>query len=291
MAVDYGTAPAPVRSTPLPMLIHPEFDPVALQIGPIAIRWYGLMYLIAFAAFYLLGRWRVLHTHHGVSTGLRPSDVEDLLFYGVLGVVLGGRLGYVLFYKPAYYLQHPLEVFAVWQGGMAFHGGLLGVIAACYLFAARRRLPFVQLMDFVAPLVPLGLASGRLGNFINGELWGRATDLPWAMVFPQSGTAIGRHPSQLYQFAGEGVLLFAIVWIYSMRPRPVGRVAGVFLLGYGVLRFLAEFAREPDAFLGLLAGGLTMGQLLCLPMVAGGLYLMMRKSTEPLPVPAAPAGR
>ena len=273
------------------MLIHPEFDPVALQIGPIAIRWYGLMYLIAFAAFYLLGRWRVLHTHHGVSTGLKPSDVEDLLFYGVLGVVLGGRLGYVLFYKPAYYLQHPLEVFAVWQGGMAFHGGLLGVIAACYLFAARRRLPFVQLMDFVAPLVPLGLASGRLGNFINGELWGRATDLPWAMVFPQSGTAIGRHPSQLYQFAGEGVLLFAIVWIYSMRPRPVGRVAGVFLLGYGVLRFLAEFAREPDAFLGLLAGGLTMGQLLCLPMVAGGLYLMLRKSTETLPVPAAPAGR
>ncbi|MFZ4757682.1 MAG: prolipoprotein diacylglyceryl transferase, partial [Burkholderiaceae bacterium] len=177
------------------MLIHPEFDPVALQIGPIAIRWYGLMYLIAFAAFYLLGRWRVLHTHHGVSTGLKPSDVEDLLFYGVLGVVLGGRLGYCLFYKPAYYLQHPLEVFAVWQGGMAFHGGLLGVIAACYLFAARRRLPFVQLMDFVAPLVPLGLASGRLGNFINGELWGRATDLPWAMVFPQSGTAIARHPS------------------------------------------------------------------------------------------------
>jgi phosphatidylglycerol---prolipoprotein diacylglyceryl transferase len=263
------------------MLTHPEFDPIALQLGPLAIRWYGLMYLVAFLAFYLLGRYRVRHTHYAASTGLKPSDVEDLLFYGVMGVVLGGRLGYVLFYKPGYYLQHPLEIFAVWQGGMAFHGGLLGVIAACALFARRHRMTLPQLMDFVAPLVPLGLAAGRLGNFINGELWGRATDLPWAMVFPQSGTAIARHPSQLYQFAGEGLLLFAALWLYSARPRAVGRVSGAFLVGYGSLRFLAEFAREPDAFLGVLAGGLTMGQLLSIPMVAFGLYLLMR--------PAVPA--
>jgi phosphatidylglycerol:prolipoprotein diacylglycerol transferase len=268
------------------MLIHPEFDPVALQLGPLAIRWYGLMYLLAFAAFYLLGRWRVMRTHHGPATGLKPSDVEDLLFHGVLGVVLGGRLGYVLFYKPAYYLQHPLEVFAVWQGGMAFHGGLVGVLLACAWFARRRGLPFLVLMDCVAPLVPLGLATGRLGNFINGELWGRATDLPWAMVFPQSGSPVPRHPSQLYQFAGEGLLLFALVWWFSSRPRPVGRVSGLFLLGYGTLRFLAEFAREPDAFLGLLAGGLSMGQLLSLPMVAGGLWLMLRPA--PAPYVAAP---
>ena len=274
------------------MLIHPEFDPVALQLGPLVIRWYGLMYLLAFAAFYLLGRWRVTRTHHGAATGLGPSDVEDLLFHGVLGVVLGGRLGYVLFYKPAYYLQHPLEVFAVWQGGMAFHGGLVGVLVACAWFARRRGLPFLVLMDFVAPLVPIGLATGRLGNFINGELWGRATDLSWAMVFPQSGSAVPRHPSQLYQFAGEGLLLFALLWWFSSRPRPVGRVSGLFLLGYGALRFLAEFAREPDAFLGLLAGGLSMGQLLSLPMVAGGLWLMLRAAPPPHVAAAAdPATR
>ena len=271
------------------MLIHPQFDPVALQLGPLAIRWYGLMYLIAFLAFYLLGRWRVRHTHYGASTRLVPADVEDLLFYGVLGVVLGGRLGYVLFYKPAYYLQHPLEVLAVWQGGMAFHGGLLGVIVACAVFARRHRLSFLQLTDFVAPLVPAGLAAGRLGNFINGELWGRATDLPWAMVFPQSGTSVARHPSQLYQFAGEGLLLFAVLWLYSSRPRAVGRVSGLFLAGYGTLRFLAEFAREPDAFLGLLAGGLSMGQLLSVPMVALGLYLLLRRAPPASPTPPAPS--
>jgi len=259
------------------MLIHPDFDPVALQLGPLAIRWYGLMYLVAFAAFYFLGCWRVGHTPDGLRTGLKKPDVEDLLFYGVFGVVLGGRLGYVLFYKPAYYLQHPLEAFAVWQGGMSFHGGLIGVLLACALFARRRGVPYFVLMDFVAPLVPLGLATGRLGNFINGELWGRASDLPWAMVFPQSGSPIPRHPSQLYQFAGEGLLLFVILWLYARRPREVGRISGLFLIAYGSLRFLAEFAREPDAFLGLLAGGLTMGQLLSIPMVLAGLYLFFRK--------------
>ena len=270
------------------MLIHPQFDPIAVQIGPLAIRWYGLMYLLAFLAFYLLGRWRVRHTHYGPATGLGASDVEDLLFHGVLGVVIGGRLGYVLFYKPAYYLQHPLEALAVWEGGMSFHGGLLGVLVACAVFARRRGLPFLRLMDFVAPLVPVGLAAGRFGNFINGELWGRATDLPWAMVFPQSGTDVARHPSQLYQFAGEGLLLFAVLWIYSARPRPLGRVSGLFLVGYGLLRFLAEFAREPDAFLGLLAGGLTMGQLLSVPMVAGGAWLLWRPA--PAEAGAARAG-
>jgi phosphatidylglycerol:prolipoprotein diacylglycerol transferase len=272
------------------MLIHPQFDPIALQLGPVAIRWYGLMYLVAFAAFYLLGRWRVQHTHWGGSTGLRASDVEDLLFFGVLGVVIGGRLGYVLFYKPGHYLQHPLEALAVWQGGMAFHGGLLGVLVACALFARRRGLPFLRLMDFVAPLVPLGLAAGRLGNFVNGELWGRPTDLPWAMVFPQSGTADPRHPSQLYQFAGEGLLLFALLWWFSSRARPDGRVSGMFLVGYGVLRSLAEFAREPDAFLGLLAGGLTMGQLLSLPMIAGGLWLLLRRVPGAAAAPGPVAG-
>jgi phosphatidylglycerol:prolipoprotein diacylglycerol transferase len=272
-----GLSPAAGPIPVPPMLIHPQFDPIAVQIGPLAIRWYGLMYLLAFLAFYLLGRWRVRHTHYGPGTGLGASDVEDLLFHGVLGVVIGGRLGYVLFYKPGYYLQHPLEALAVWEGGMSFHGGLLGVLVACAVFARRRGLPFVRLMDFVAPLVPLGLAAGRLGNFINGELWGRATDLPWAMVFPQSGTDVARHPSQLYQFAGEGLLLFAVLWVYSARPRPIGRVSGLFLVGYGSLRFLAEFAREPDAFLGLLAGGLTMGQLLSVPMVAGGLWLLLRR--------------
>jgi len=260
------------------MLMHPEFDPVALQLGPLAIRWYGLMYLLAFLSFYLLGRYRASRGQLGRGLGMQPKDVEDLLFYGIVGVILGGRLGYVLFYKPGYYLENPLEAFAIWQGGMAFHGGLVGVIVSCWVFARRRGIAFLDLMDFTAPLVPLGLAAGRLGNFINGELWGRQTDLPWAMVFPQSGTLDARHPSQLYQFAGEGLLLFALVWWYSSRPRDRGRVAGLFLAGYGALRFLAEFAREPDAFLGLLAFDLTMGQLLSLPMLALGLWLLMRRA-------------
>lgn len=268
------------------MLIHPQFDPIALQIGPLAIRWYGLMYLVAFLAFFLAGRWRLSRPQWQAATGMQPHALEDLLFFGALGVVLGGRLGYVLFYKPAYYLTHPLEAFAVWQGGMSFHGGLIGVIVAVLLYCRRRGLRFWTVMDFVAPLVPLGLAAGRMGNFINGELWGRPTDLPWAMVFPQAGDMLGRHPSQLYQFAGEGVLLFALLWWYSARPRAAGRVSGLFLAGYAVLRFLAEFAREPDAFLGTLALGLTMGQLLSLPMLAFGLWLLLRR----VPPPAVPRG-
>jgi len=189
--------------------------------------------------------------------------------------VLGGRLGYVLFYKPMEYLAHPLEIFAVWKGGMSFHGGLIGVICAMLFFARRRRRPFWEVADLVAPCVPVGLAAGRVGNFINGELWGRAADasLPWAMVFPQSGTPVPRHPSQIYQFALEGLLLFAILWIYSKKPRPLGRVSAAFLIGYGVFRFVAEYFREPDSFLGLLALNMSMGQWLCVPMVLAGVAL------------------
>ncbi|HRO61371.1 MAG TPA: prolipoprotein diacylglyceryl transferase [Burkholderiaceae bacterium] len=255
------------------MLVHPQFDPIAFSIGPLAVRWYGLMYLVAFLALFLLGRARIRANAPSVPPGFGVRELEDLVFWGALGVVLGGRLGYVLFYKPGYYLSHPLELLAVWQGGMSFHGGLLGVIVAMALFARRRGWRFAQISDFVAPLVPLGLAAGRLGNFINGELWGRASGVPWAMVFPQAD-ALPRHPSQLYQFAGEGLLLFVFLWWYSSRRRPVGAVSAMFLIGYGVLRFAAEFAREPDAFLGLLGFGLTMGQWLCLPMIAIGIWML-----------------
>jgi phosphatidylglycerol:prolipoprotein diacylglycerol transferase len=253
------------------MLVHPQFDPVAFQVGPIAVRWYGLMYLAGFVLFVVLGRHRA--RAHSLP-GWRASDVDDLLFYGVFGVILGGRLGYVLFYKPLEYLAHPLEIFEVWHGGMSFHGGFLGVLLAMWLFARRRGKTFLDVADFVAPLCPLGLAAGRLGNFINSELVGRPTDVPWAMVFPQIDN-VPRHPSQLYEFGLEGLLLFAILWIYAARPRPRGAVSGLFLIGYGVFRFLAEFAREPDTFLGLLAGGLTMGQWLSLPMAVAGLVMLL----------------
>ena len=256
------------------MLIHPQFDPVALSLGPIAIRWYGLMYLIAFLGFFLLGRWRLRRPPFAQASGLHPAQMEDLLFFGVVGVVLGGRLGYVLFYKPGYYLRHPLEALAVWEGGMSFHGGLIGVLIAIAVFCRWRGLRFLAVMDFIAPLVPLGLAAGRMGNFINGELWGRVTDVGWAMVFPQAGDALPRHPSQLYQFAGEGVALFLLLWWWSARPRAVGAVSGAFLVGYAAFRFAAEFARQPDAFLGFPLPGITMGQILCVPMMIAGIGLI-----------------
>jgi phosphatidylglycerol:prolipoprotein diacylglycerol transferase len=256
------------------MLVHPQFDPIAFSLGPVAVRWYGLMYLVAFALLFLLGRARIRAASPSVPPKFGQRDLEDLLFWGAIGTVLGGRLGYALFYKPAHFLANPLDVFMVWQGGMAFHGGLIGVIAAMALFARRRGWRFLQISDFIAPLVPLGLAAGRMGNFINGELWGRPTTVPWGMVFPQAGDGIVRHPSQLYQFAGEGLLLFLLLWLYSSRPRPMGAISGLFLVGYGVMRFLAEFAREPDAFLGLLGLGLSMGQWLSLPMIALGLALL-----------------
>lgn len=254
------------------MLTHPNFDPIAVSLGPIAIRWYGLMYLAAFVAFIVLCRRRA---RSRPELGWNMRMIDDVLFYGVLGVIVGGRLGYVLFYKPAYYLAHMAEIPAVWQGGMSFHGGFIGVLAAMWLYARSRRLGFWSVMDFIAPAVPLGLAFGRLGNFINGELWGRATDLPWAMVFPQAGDGIARHPSQLYQSGLEGLALFVLLWLYAKRPRPSGAISGAFLLGYGAFRFLAEFAREPDSFLGILSLGMSMGQWLSLPMILGGVGLVL----------------
>jgi phosphatidylglycerol---prolipoprotein diacylglyceryl transferase len=273
------------------MLMYPQIDPVALRLGPLAIHWYGITYLVAFGLFLLLALRRL---HHEPFVSVRGpgawsrKDIEDMLFFGVLGVVIGGRLGYCLFYKPGYYLSHPLEIFFVWQGGMSFHGGMLGVIVSQVLFARAREKPFWQVMDFAAPCVPLGLAAGRVGNFINGELWGRAADpsLPWAMVFPQSGSMVPRHPSQLYQFLLEGVLLFLILWLYGRRPRKPAQVAAVFLMGYGVLRFIAEFFREPDAHLGLLSLGLSMGQWLCIPMILAGLLLWLWAGSRSSPVPA-----
>lgn len=259
------------------MLIHPHIDPVALQLGPLAVHWYGLMYLLAFAMFLALARLRLKHEPYASLQGpwgWQARDIEDILFYGVLGVILGGRIGYVLFYKPLYYLLHPFSVFAVWEGGMSFHGGLIGVLVAMAWFARTRQRPWLQVMDFIAPCVPAGLAAGRLGNFINGELWGRAADpsLPWAMVFRGAGD-YPRHPSQIYQFLLEGLLLFVLLWLYARRPRRLGEVSGMFLAGYGSMRFVAEFFREPDAFLGLLGWGLSMGQWLSLPMVLAGVLL------------------
>jgi len=259
------------------MLIHPQIDPVALQVGPLAVHWYGLTYLVAFGLFMFLANQRLRHAPFVHLTGKAawtPKDVEDILFIGVMGVVLGGRIGYCLFYKPAYYASHPLEVFAVWQGGMSFHGGMLGVIAAMVWFGVTRDKSFWQVADLVAPCVPTGLASGRVGNFINGELWGRVADpsLPWGMVFRGAGD-LPRHPSQIYQFLMEGVLLFVLLWWYARTAPAQGRVAAAFLMGYGAFRFIAEFFREPDAHLGLLSLGMSMGQWLCVPMIVGGIGL------------------
>jgi phosphatidylglycerol:prolipoprotein diacylglycerol transferase len=256
------------------MLIHPQFDPIAIAVGPLAVRWYGLMYLAGFVAFLFLGKRRAAQQPwHGMTT----IDLDDLLFYGVLGVVLGGRLGQVLFYEPGYYLQHPAEILAVWKGGMSFHGGFLGVMVAMAWWGRKRDKTFFEVTDFIAPLVPLGLMAGRIGNFINGELWGRAADpaLPWAMVFPHVD-ALPRHPSPLYQAAGEGLLLFIILWLYSSRQRNPGQVSGMFLLGYGLLRFLAEFFREPDHGIFGLSYTVSMGQWLSLPMLVFGLWLLWR---------------
>lgn len=261
------------------MLTHPVIDPIALQLGPLAIHWYGLTYLAAFGLFMGLGFRRLRHEPFASVHEPAPwtrRDVEDILFLGVLGVVAGGRLGYCLFYKPAYYLAHPLEILAVWQGGMSFHGGLIGVLLAMVWYARSRRRPWLQVMDFVAPCVPTGLAAGRVGNFINGELWGRVADpsLPWGMVFRGAGD-LPRHPSQVYQFLLEGLLLFVLLWIYARKPRAPGQVAAAFTVGYGVFRFMAEFFREPDAHLGLLSLGMSMGQWLCVPMVLGGMAVWL----------------
>lgn len=251
-------------------IIFPEIDPIIVSIGPLAIRWYGLMYLIALGvAFWLATR----EVKSGRSQYTEPQ-VSDLLFYGFLGAVLGGRIGYVLFYQFERFIQDPLYLFQITQGGMSFHGGLLGVLAVLFLFGRKTKTSFLQVGDFVAPLVPIGLGVGRLGNFINGELWGRTTDVAWGIVFPGAGPE-PRHPSQLYQFALEGILLFAIVYLFSRKPRPVGSVGGLFLIGYGAFRFIVEYFRQPDDHLGLLTLGMSMGQWLSLPMVAVGTALML----------------
>ena len=255
------------------MLIHPQFDPIAFSLGPLSVRWYGLMYLIAFVQFIVLGRYRI-KTRTGLLT---VEQLDDLLFYGVLGVIVGGRLGQVLFYEPGYYLTHPLEIFAVWKGGMAFHGGFLGVLIAMGLWSRKHRIAWFDITDFIAPLVPLGLAAGRIGNFINGELWGRVADpdLPWAMIFPQAGDMQPRHPSQLYHVGLEGIALFAILWIFSGRPRPRAAVSGLFLIGYGCFRFITEFFREPDHGIFGQSYTISMGQWLSLPMILLGVAMLL----------------
>jgi len=272
------------------MLTFPKIDPVAIKLGPLAVHWYGLTYLAAFGLFMLLATWRLKHQPFAAVVGRGAwsrKDVEDILFLGVLGVILGGRLGYCLFYKPGYYASHPLEIFFIWQGGMSFHGGMLGVILSQWWFARSRGKPFWQVMDFVAPCVPTGLAAGRVGNFINGELWGRAADpsLPWAMVFPQSGSMVPRHPSQVYQFLMEGLLLFVLLWFYARKERKPAQVSAMFLIGYGVFRFIAEFFREPDAHLVWLQQqtGMSMGQWLCVPMVLFGIGLWVWAERRPVP--------
>lgn len=257
------------------MLTYPAFDPVALNIGPLPVRWYGLMYAAGFATAWWLGRRRALRP----GSGWTLLQVDDLITWGVLGVVLGGRLGYVLFYDLAHYLDQPWDILSIWRGGMSFHGGALGVILVAWFYARSLGKGLLEVGDFIAPLVPPGLLAGRIGNFINGELWGRVTDAPWGMVFPTGGP-LPRHPSQLYEAALEGLALFAIVWVYSAKPRRRGAVGGLFLLGYGCFRFLVEFFRQPDAQLGfVLLDFFSMGQLLCLPMILFGLYLMYRPAT------------
>lgn len=255
------------------MLLHPQFDPIALHVGPLSIHWYGVMYLVGFVIFYLLGLKRCKQSWRGIS----KNDLDDILFLGMIGVILGGRLGFVLFYQPHYYLTHPLEIFALWQGGMSVHGGFIGVILGLLYFAWRKHRAPLQVGDFVAPLVPLGFFFGRIGNFINGELWGRpaSENLPWAMVFPQAGDTLARHPSQLYEALLEGILLFVVTWWYSAAPRPRGAVSGLFLAGYGCARFCVEFFREPDSYLGLQALSLSRGQWLSLPLIIAGIGLIV----------------
>lgn len=252
-------------------ITFPQIDPIIFSIGPVSLRWYGLMYLIAFG----LAWWLANRAAKKPGSGWTEQQVSDLLFIGFLGVILGGRIGYVLFYQFDLFLQQPTYLFKIWTGGMSFHGGLLGVLTAMAWFAKRNKKSYLQLGDFVAPLIPLGLAAGRLGNFINAELWGRSTDVPWAMVFPTDPDRLPRHPSQLYQMMLEGVALFILIMIYRRFQPPVGALGGLFLAGYGCARFVVEFYREPDAHLGVLSAGMSMGQWLSLPMIIAGVGLII----------------
>lgn len=252
------------------MFTYPKIDPVALDLGFIQIHWYGLMYLTAFGLAWWLGKIRAAKPN----SGWTDEQVGDMIFYGALGVVLGGRIGYILFYNFSSFLNDPIVLFRVWEGGMSYHGGLIGVLTAMFLFGRKYNKTFFQTIDFIAPLVPLGYFAGRVGNFINGELWGRVTDVPWGMVFPHVGPE-ARHPSMIYQGLLGGVLLFIIIWLYSSKPRPTMAVSGVYLVGAGCFRIFNEFFRQPDAQLGFIAfGWLTMGQLLSVPLVLIGALLL-----------------
>jgi len=284
---------------------HPfvDIDPIAFSLGPVQVHWYGIMYLIGFAAAWWLGQRRRAAGRLPVSA----DAFSDLAFYVMLGVIVGGRVGYMVFYDTSELIHHPLSLFRVWEGGMSFHGGLLGVLAAVLIWVRRNKLNFFDVTDFVAPLVPIGLGLGRLGNFIGGELWGRRTDVAWGMIFPRALEALGktkddlyqmylagqlndeaRHPSQLYEFCLEGLVLFTVLWIYSRKPRPRYAVSGLFALLYGLFRFAVEFVREPDVQLGYIAfDWLTMGQILSLPLIAVGLVLLWLSRRAPTLLPPA----
>ena len=259
-------------------MIYPDIDPAAIRFGNFAIHWYGLMYIVGLLAGYWLGRTRATKP----DSSWNPDDLVDMFFYGALGVMLGGRVGYVLFYNFSELLHDPLILFRVWQGGMSFHGGILGVAFAMWLYGRKNQRAFFEVTDFMVPLVPIGLGAGRIGNFINGELWGRPTNEAWGMIFPHVDGEL-RHPSMLYQAMLEGVVLFVIVWIYSARPRPRMAVSGLFLACYGVFRFAVEFVREPDAHIGFVAfGWVTMGHLLSSPMIAlGALFIVLAYKNQP----------
>lgn len=257
------------------MLIYPHIDPVALQLGPVKLHWYGLMYVLSFIFFLYGAKWRLKKYGHPVLT---EKMIDDFLLSGVLGTVIGGRLGFCLFYQPAFYLTHPLDILKTWDGGMSFHGGMIGVFVAIYLFSRRINSTFFVLSDFVAPFIPICLMFGRIGNFINGELWGRfcSVSLPWGMVFPQSGSMAPRHPSQIYEALTEGIILFIVLLIFTKKPRRLGQTSGVFLIGYGLARFTLEFFREPDSFAtGIVQStGFSLGQFYSLPMVLAGLFIL-----------------
>jgi len=260
---------------------YPDIDPVAFGIGsfeifgftlgPINVHWYGLTYLAGFVAAWLIGQYRARAPH----SPLKPKQVEDLIFYGAMGVVIGGRLGYVFFYNFSAFLNDPSILVKVWEGGMSFHGGLIGVVVAMMMYAKKTERRFLDIMDFTAPLVPIGLGSGRIGNFIGGELWGRETDVEWGMVFPKDALELVRHPSQLYQACLEGLVLFIILFWFSRKPRPRATVSALFLIGYGCFRFIVEFVREPDAHIGYSFGWMTRGQMLSVPMVVIGLLIFI----------------
>lgn len=265
------------------MLTYPEIDPVLVSLGPLKVHWYGAMYALAF----ILGWWFATYRAKQPNSGWNTEEISDFVFFVALGVVLGGRVGYVLFYNFPEFISNPLMLFKVWQGGMSFHGGVLGVMLAMYMYARKTKRPFLGVLDYVGPFIPAGLFTGRVGNFINAELWGKPTDVPWGMVFPNGGP-LPRHPSMLYEAFLEGIVLFVVLWLFSSKSRPLGAVSGLGLMLYGVFRFLVEFVRIPDEHMGdggyLAFGWLTMGQVLSVPMILGGAWLLWRAYQSPATV-------